>query len=83
MYSSIDIVPILVCLGVCSLDMLVLWQLLTKTVNSILSSLIELVLGNIGNIVSLNLLYRSLVILLDWLLPRLAPDRLIDISTLF
>jgi len=63
--------------------MLVLWQLLTKTVNSILSSLIELVLGNIGNIVSLDLLYRSLVILLDWLLPRLAPDGLIAISTLF
>jgi len=38
--------------------------------------------GNIGNTVSLDPLYRGLVILLGWLLPRLAPNRLITTSTL-
>ena len=40
------------------------------------------ILEDISNTISLNLLYRGLVILLDWLLSRLAPDRLITASTL-
>ena len=35
---------------------------------------------NIGNIISLVLLYKNLVILLDWLLLRLASNGLITIS---
>jgi len=37
---------------------------------------------NIGNTVSLDLLYKGLVTLLGWLLSRLAPDRLITTSIL-
>ena len=37
---------------------------------------------NIGNTVSLDLLYKGLVTLLGWLLSRLAPDRLIKTSIL-
>jgi len=39
-------------------------------------------LGNISNTVSLDPLYRDLVTLLGWSLPRLAPDGLITVSTL-
>ena len=44
---------------------------------------VSTILENISNTVSLNLLYRGLVILLDWLLFRLAPDRLITAFILF
>ena len=44
--------------------------------------LVTYLLGDIGNTISLDLLYRGLVILLGWLLSRLVPDRLITISTL-
>ena len=40
------------------------------------------ILEDISNTISLNLLYRGLVILLDWLLSRLTPNRLITTSTL-
>ena len=39
-------------------------------------------LGDIGNIVSPDPLYRGLVKLLGWLLPRLAPNKTITASTL-
>jgi len=38
---------------------------------------------DIGHTVSPEPLYRGLVILLGWSLPRLAPDELIAVSTLF
>ena len=38
---------------------------------------------DIGNTISLDLLYRGLVILLGWSLSRLVPDGLITVSTLF
>ena len=38
---------------------------------------------NISNTISPNLLYKDLVILLGLLLPRLAPDGLVTVSTLF
>ena len=44
---------------------------------------VSTILENISNTISLNLLYRGLVILLDWLLSRLAPDRLITAFILF
>jgi len=39
--------------------------------------------GDIGNTISLDLLYRGLVTLLDWLLFKLAPNGLITTSILF
>ena len=36
--------------------------------------------GNIGNTISSDLLYKGLIILLDWSLSRLAPDGLIIVS---
>jgi len=42
--------------------------------------IISLLSENIGNIISWVLLYRNLVILLDWLLLRLASNGLVTIS---
>ena len=48
-----------------------------------LSKLWSILLKNIGNTVSLDLLYRDLVIFLGWLLPRLALNGPITTSILF
>jgi len=46
------------------------------------NGLISTMSGNINNTASLDPLYRGLVTLLDWSLPRLAPDGLVTAFTL-
>ena len=49
----------------------------------IANKVLERLSENIGNTVSLDPLYRGLVTLLDWSLPKLASNRLITTSILF